>query len=203
MTFRFQSAKPGFSRSSSAEDFSRIFSLFLVQQLSACQLIGQKYSSDQSSDFYFAILCFFLLNENQPLSDNPHRKSALWPIFSGTFWKENFSSDRNFLQQFLLQGFILSVQKHSLKKKIDFSWLRKFWKQYSFFTLTFFDWPGSKSILVKDERSVGSGFAEGEGRGCIAGFSQKCNNGATNHCQACPRITRICLSSSFYLSILC
>ena len=43
------------------------------------------------------------------------------------------------------------------------------------------------TVLVKifsDEMSGSTGVAEREG--CIAGFSQKCNNGATNHCHCCP-----------------
>ena len=175
--------------------FSRGFftEFFLISRFVVVRL-SDNWTKVQLWPIFWLLFCdfllFLLLDENHPLSDNPHRKSALWPVSSRIFWKENCSSDPNILFT-------------KTQKIIDIPWLCKFWKQFSFFTLTFFDWPGSKSIFVKDERSVGSGFAEGKGRGCIAGFSQKCNNGATNHCHACPRITRICLSLSFYLSIFC
>ena len=183
----------------------RIFhGIFLDFSFNSCPLVSWLDKSTALTNLLTFIFCDFLLflwlDENQPLSDNPHRKSALWPIFSRIFWKENCSSDPNILQQFLLQGSISWVYKNT-EKESSFPDFVNFGNSFLFFYSDLLWLARIKKHF--DERSVGGGFAEGEGRGCIAGFSQKCNNGATNHCQACPRITRICLSSSFYLSFFC
>ena len=99
----------------------RIFQgIFLDFSFNSCPLVSWLDKSTALTNLLTFIFCDFLLflwlDENQPLSDNPHRKSALWPIFSRIFWKENCSSDPNILQQFLLQGSISWVYKNTEKE---------------------------------------------------------------------------------------
>ena len=99
MTFRFQDANSAFY------DFGQRFFLSLI--------FLQKYFGFPNNwrkivlysffvSFYSAwnwFLCFFLSDENYPSSDYPHRKSALWPIFSRRIFRPNFPSRKYFLMK--------------------------------------------------------------------------------------------------------